>query len=266
MFRRTVFAVLAVGLASGIPAAAERLPDKAVKELMVRIDEERDRFEDSLDGELKHTILKGAGSEVDVNRFLDDLQENVDRMKDRFSDKYASSAEVTTVLHQGSAIDRFFSQQKPDFQGASEWNRLRSSLVTLAAVYSTTFPITEGVSARRLNDDEVEDAAKQVAEAADQYKKALDKSLKADATIAQATRQTAVREVDSLAKDAKTLASRVGDGKPASGEAKQVLDRAASIGGAASGMKLLPEARTAWSKMASALDKVAQGFGLPTAR
>ncbi len=266
MFRRIIFAMFAVALASGILAAADRIPDKAVKELMVKIDEERDRFEDALDGDLKHAILKGSTGEVDVNRFLDDLQENVDKMKDRFADKYAASAEVTTVLQQGSGVDRFISQQRPDFKGASEWQRLRSSLVTLAGVYSTSFPLPEGGSAQRLNDEEVEEAAKQFAEAADDYKDALDKSLKADATITQATREAAVREVDSLVKDAKTLASKVGDGKPASGEARQVLERAAKIRAAASGLKLIPEAQTAWSTAASALDKVAQGFGLSTAK
>ena len=124
--------------------SADRLPDKDVKALLERINNERDRFEDQLDGKIKSSILRGASGEVHVERFLDDLQENVGRLQDRFKSDYAASAEATTVLRQGSDIQRFMSKQPPAFDGASEWNRLASSLGELAKVYGTTFPLPEG--------------------------------------------------------------------------------------------------------------------------
>ena len=42
-----VTSLLAIGVAPG--AVADRLNDKDVKELMVQVDENRDRFEDQLD-------------------------------------------------------------------------------------------------------------------------------------------------------------------------------------------------------------------------
>jgi hypothetical protein len=104
---------------------ADRLSDKDVKSLMERIDNERDRFEDQLDGSIKSKILRGPGGEVNVERFLDDLQNNVDRMKERFTSEYAASAEVTTVLRQGTDIQRFMSTQPPDLDGASWANSRR---------------------------------------------------------------------------------------------------------------------------------------------
>ena len=160
--------------------SADRLPDKDVKALLERINNERDRFEDQLDGKIKSSILRGASGEVHVERFLDDLQENVGRLKDRFKSDYAASAEATTVLRQGSDIQRFMSQQPPAFDGASEWNRLASSLGELAKVYGTTFPLPEGVQARRFNDREVEKAAAELAKRAEQFKKDLESALKAD--------------------------------------------------------------------------------------
>ena len=59
--------------------SADRLPGKDVKALLERIHNERDRFEDQLDGKIKSSIIRGEG-EVHVGRFLDDLQENVDRL------------------------------------------------------------------------------------------------------------------------------------------------------------------------------------------
>jgi hypothetical protein len=243
--------------------AAERPNDRDVKQLLERIDNERDRFEDQLDGKVKSSILRGPGGEVNVERFLDDLQENVDRLKERFKSEYSASAEATTVLRQGSDIQRFMKTQPPDFDGASEWNRLAASFGDLANAYGTTFPLADGQQARRMNDDEVKKAAEELSESADRFKKELDSSFKKDTTIDQATREAAVKEADGLKNDAKRLASTVGDGRPASGEAKALIQRAAAIRTAASGRALSPAAQTAWSSVESELDKVGQAFGIP---
>ena len=97
---------------------------------------------------MKHGILRGPlKGEVNVGAYLDDLQANVDKMKGRFKADYSASAEVTAVLRQGSDIQRFMSTQKPDFDGASEWNRLSTSLGLLAAVYGVSFPLNGGAGA-----------------------------------------------------------------------------------------------------------------------
>ncbi len=257
-------AVIIAALVAMPVVSADRLPGKDVMALLDRIDNERDRFEDQLDGKIKSSIIQGAG-EVHVERFLDDLQENVDRLKSRFNADYAASAEATTVLRQGSDIQRFMSKQPPDLDGASEWNRLASSLGELAKVYATKFPLPEGQQARRLSDREVEKVASELAESADQFKKDLESALKTNTTIDQPTKDAAVKEVNSLKEDAEELASTVGDGRPASGEAKAVLDRAARIRGAAasSGRALSPAAQTAWGPVESGLQKVAVAFDLP---
>lgn len=243
-------------------ASADRLTDKDVQQLLERIDNERDRFEDQLDGKLKRSIVRGPGGEVNVEKYLDDLQENVDKLKERFTPQYAASAEVTTVLRQASDIQRFMSNQPPNFDGASEWNRLASSLGELAATYGTVLPMPEGQQARRLNDSEVRKAADDIAKNADRVKKELDSSLKKDKAIDQVTRQATVDEADGLKQDAQRLASVVGNGRPASGEAQGLLQRSARVRAAASGRTLSPAGQTAWGAVESGLDKVAQGFGL----
>src|SRR4029453_2968724 len=112
--KRVSMAACAALIAALVPAPAAaggRPTDKDVKQLLERIDNERDRFEDQLDGKLKNSIIRSAGQEVNVNKYLDDLQENVDKLKGRFTPQYAASAEVTTVLRQGSDIQRFMATQ-----------------------------------------------------------------------------------------------------------------------------------------------------------
>jgi hypothetical protein len=256
---------LAALLALAIPAAAgaERLTDKDVKTLMERIHQERDRFEDQLDGKLKRSIVRGPGGEVNVARHLDDLQENVNKMKDRYTGRYAASQEVTTVLQQGAGIQRFMASQAPNLDGASEWNRLSASLGELAAVYGTSFPLPEGQSARRLSDDEVKAAATAVAADADKFKKELDNSLKKDKSIDPNARKAAVQEADDLKKDAKALADVVGGGRPASGEARALVGRAAKLKSASATWPLSPAAQTSWRSVESGLAKITQAFALP---
>jgi hypothetical protein len=263
---RDIRNISAAGVALGVLLGAmpgllaDRLSDRDVKALLERIDDERDRFEDQLDGRLKRSIIRAPGREVNVERYLDDLQDNVDRLKERFSPAYAASAEATTVLRQGSDIQHFMASQPPNFDGASEWNRLAASLAELAAAYGTSMPLGDGQQARRLNDAEVRQAADGLAKSADRFKKDLDAALKNDKTVDKATREAAVREAEVLKDGAKELASAIGDGRPASGEAKALLDQAARIRAASASRPLSPAAGAAWGTIEGGLDKVAQGF------
>lgn len=242
--------------------AAERLNDKEVKKLLEQVDHDRDRFEDRLDGKVKRSIIRGPRGEVDVERYLDDLQENVDRLKERFAPEYAASAEASTVLRQGSDIHRYIASQPANLQGASEWHRLASSLGTLAKAYGTTFPLAESATARRMNDRELVQAAKAIAKGADQIKREVRSAFQKNASLDTATLDVALQDLDALKREANALASRVDDGDPALGEAKQVVQRAARIEAGASGRALPPAAQSAWASVRDTVNTVAQGFGI----
>lgn len=244
--------------------AAERPSDKDIKQLLERVHHDRDRFEDQLDGKLKREVLRGPQAEVNVGRFLDDLQENVGQLKDRFSADYAASAECTTLLQQASHIHRFMAAQPSDFKGASEWNRFAGSLNDLAVAYGTVFPLPEGATARRMNDREVQRAADELADAVEVFKKELDSSLKAG-KVDDRTRRAALDEVDALKNAAGRLASRVGDGQPTSAEVKALVELAGAVERASANRPLSPAAQSVLASVRGALEKVTRGYGL-TAR
>lgn len=256
-----VLALFMVNLAVPSAGAAERPNDKEVKQLLERVDHDRDRFEDQLDGKLKRSIIRGAGGEVHVERYLDDLQANVDKLKDRFSQQYAASAEATAVLRQGADIKRFMASQPADLDGMSEWNRLAAGLEALAAAYGTTFPIPDGQQARRLNDAEVKDAAKAVAQNASRFRTELKNSL--NQKVDKPTVDAAVKQVDDLKRAAERLASTIDSGRPASGEAQAVLQQGAAIRAAAAARPLSPAGKATWGEIEEHLTTVALGFGLP---
>jgi hypothetical protein len=209
--------------------AADRLTDRDVKALVARIEEGRDRFDDALDGKLKHSIVRGPSGEVKVDDFLNDFQKNIDRLEERLKPEYAASAEAATLLRQASTIDRFFRTQPPGTKGESEWNRLATDLKTLAVAYGADFPLAEGAPVRRMGDREVAAGLEEVAKGAERLKKSLDNELKKDSTIDKGRRESIVDEADQLMKDAKVLRERVKDGDPTSAEAERLLARASAV-------------------------------------
>ena len=74
--------------------APQRQSDADVKALIEDVNQARDRFEDALDGKIKNGIVRGPSGETKVEAFLQDLQDNVNKLKERFTDRYAASAEA----------------------------------------------------------------------------------------------------------------------------------------------------------------------------
>jgi hypothetical protein len=241
--------------------AADRLTDRDVKALVSRIEEGRDRFDDALGGNMKHGIVRGPSGEVKVDKFLDDFQENIDRLEERLKPDYAASNEAATLLRQATAIDRFFGQQPAGTRGESEWNRLATDLKTLAVAYGTTFPLAEGAVVRRMGDREVAEAADRLAQSSAQLKKSLDQDLKKDKSVPKGDRDAIVHDADRLSKDAKVLRDRIKDGKPSSAEAAHVMESAGRLGAFVREHQL-PTASAAWTSMSTGVQTLATAYGL----
>jgi hypothetical protein len=250
-----------------VPAApGERLTDRQVKELVERIHQERDRFEDQLDGNLKRSTFRGPNGEVNVERFLDDLQDNVGKLKDRFKPGYSADTEVRTVLEQGGRIQRYIDTQPPNYKGSGEWSRMATSLGELATAYGASFPMADGAKLHRLDDRELAGAASSLSQVADRFSKALDSSLKKDKTVAPANRQSAVEDAKALKKAAETLASRLKGGQPASADVTRLVEHVQRIRTTAAGLPLSPAAQQALGEAQRPLETIAGAFGLSPAK
>ena len=253
--------VLLGALITGAPVlAADRLTDRDVKALVSRIEQGRDRFDDAVDDQLKRSIVRGPGGEVNIARFLDDFLENIDRLEERLKPEYAASTEAATLLRQASAIDRFFRQQPAGTRGESEWNRLATDLKALAAAYGADFPVPDGAAIRRVGDRELAAAVDDLARAADRLKRSLDSDLKKDAAVEKPAREAIVREADLLSKDARTLRNRVKDGKPSSAQADGVMARAAKLH-AFIQTHQVPAASSDWADITPRVKTLAGAYG-----
>lgn len=259
----SLVAVTLVALLAATASAqrAERLTDKDTKALFEEVDKARDRFEDQLDGKVKNGIARSASGETKVSEALDDLQQGLDRLKSRFTDSYSASAEVEAVLRRGNMFNAMMAGQPRDLKGMSEWERLRVELDKLASAYATEFPLPDGAAVRRINDAEAAATAGTVATQAQQIKRAAG----ADKTFAKAERQALEKQVDDLVKQAKTLQSRLKDGKPASSEARLLKDKVTAL--TPGGRSLPSGVLSAIGTLRAPLEKLDQAFGVaPTPR
>lgn len=253
----TAWLVLVFIAGSGARAQeVPRLSDSELKSLIENVHHARDRFEDALDGDFKHSIVRGPRGEVQVNQYLDDLQENVNRLKDRYNSGYSASAEARTVLQQGSDIASFMQRQPDSMKGRSEWDRMAGSLGTLAHAYATTFPLPPEAAVRRINDREAAESAKAAAKAADGFKKAV----RNDPALPKEQRQALEGRADTLASACKDVRSRLNDHKPATAEAREMFDAFQQVSNASSSAS--SSTQSALGPVRASMETLRQAFGL----
>jgi hypothetical protein len=236
-------------------APPERLADKDVKALLEQVDEGRDKFEGNLDGAFKGSTIRNANGETKVSGALQDYQDSTQKLKERFTSEYSASAEVAVVLKQSTAIDAFMQRQPLTMKGRSEWDRQAANLKRLAPAYGTMFPLPEGAAVRRMNDKETAATAAAIASAADRFKSDLDKN----AGLAKPDKDAAKKEAELVGKQADAVKSRVGDGKPATSEVRQLVGQIAKLQAFAAGHSITS---TNWQSVQASLVKLQQAFGL----
>jgi hypothetical protein len=258
--KRAFLVLVAVLLAWSPLAAADRLTDRDLKKLVERIDDGRHRFEDALDDKIKHNVLRGPSGEVDVERYLHDFDDNIDRLKDRLKPDYAASAEAATVLRQATAIDNFLRQQPAGVRGESEWNRLTTDLKTLAGAYGTAFPVADSTPVRRIGDGELAGVANEISRAGQRLKKSLENDLKNDAAVDKQARQMIVDEAEQFSKDGKALRERIKSGEPSSAEADRVLAGAFRLETFLVGHRAAASSTKIWSDITTRLQSLAGAY------
>lgn len=254
---------LVVPLLLACPAHAqmERLGDEQIKRLLDQVRSGTDRFVDAMDDRTRRSVLRGPQGDVDVNRFLKDFRDQIDKARDRFKPDYSAGAEVLALLRQASDIDRAMQAQmdRPP-KSASEWEALAANLRTLAENYGLPWPVdASATGGSRVNDRALIQSARELERRA----KSLASAIKKDKALDKAARESTARDIEPFAKTAKTLAERVSDKRPATAEARDLLNRASTLADFCRREPLGRESQRAWSLVERNVDTIARAFGVP---
>ena len=255
-------AVFLLGLTTPVPAEEQmaRLSDRDVKELVKTIEKQHSSFRRALDSKFRRSILRGPGGEVQVSYYLEDLGESLEQLRKRFTGSYSASAEATEALKRADFMNSYV-RDNPQLKGANEWYVFGSSLQQLARAYGTVFPLPEGAAIRRIGDGELQDAASAISKFAKDMKKPVGKHVTGTDEL-KVLAKSLNEELSALSDRSRMLASRIRSGKPASAEARQMMDSVAQIESLLE-MEVIPgEVTVAWQEGASGINKIRQAFAL----
>jgi len=258
-----IVATMALGLgAAGLNAdePMARLSDKDVKNLVKTIEKQNKSFKRALDSKFKRSILRGPGGEVQISHYLKDLDDAIEQLAKRFTGSYSASAEATELLKRADFMNSYV-RNKPQMKGANEWDVFGSSLQQLARAYGTKFPLPDDAAIRRIGDGELQDAATAISKFAKDMKKPVRKYAKGTDEL-KAAAKSLNDELSSLADKSKTLASRIRSGKPASAEARQMMNAVKRIESLLETEGMPGEIATAWQEGSKSISKVKQAFAL----
>lgn len=265
--RRTVRAMCVLTMAGVCLLAApgtaraqmERLTDDEIRTLLGDVEHGADRFVSAIDDNIRRSIIRGPQGDVDVRRFLEDFEKQIETARKRFTSDYSAGAEVLALLRQASDIDRAMQAQwgRPA-KSASEWDALAIRLRRLAENYGLPWPVDmTATGASRVNDR----ALRQTAADLERYAKGFGTELKKDKDLDKPIREATAKDAEEMGKAAKTLSKRIGDKKPATAEAREVLNRAARLADFSRREPLGSDARRAWSSVERNVDVIARAFG-----
>lgn len=246
-------------LSTAVPAQTARPTDDGVVSMIEAVQKDVKEFERKLDKDVRKGKVRGPTAEVDVDSYLEDFNDNIEKLGDRFKKDYSASAEVLTVLNQANGIQKFIDSQPPTLKGRSEWDVAKASLNQLAQAYGTTFPPPANASARRINDAELEQAAEIVAKQAETFRKGVKDAYSKEEKGALETVQA---DADAVSDAARKLASKIDDEKPATGEAANLVRSVAAVEKDVAGRTLPATATAAWTEISKAMNKINQSFGV----
>jgi len=246
------------------PAVAQEMmarpSDKDVKQLVKNIEKQYRSFDRALDSKFKRSILRGATGEIQVSYYLEDLEESIGQLAKRFTGSYSASAEATETLRRADFMNSYV-RDNPQMKGANEWDVLGSSLQQLALAYGTTFPLPDDAAIRRIGDGELQDAATEVSKLAKGMKKPVRKYVKGTDEL-KAASKSLDGALSALSDQGRTLASRIRSGKPASAEARQMMEAVERIETLLETEGMPGEVTTAWQEGARGISKIRQAFDL----
>jgi hypothetical protein len=252
--------VLVVSLLCIAPAAAaDRLSDAQVTQLVQNIDRGFDHWKDDLERRnMDDAVIRSAAGTIDVRRFLSDMEREIDLVKDRLNSDYAASPEVTSLLRRASDVERRAQTEKP----SEAWKTLGGQFQSLAAAYGVGWPLEGSASGLRKMDKELAADAKRLSDSVDRLRNG---SLRAasNAKRPQAERDAADREMRELKQAAGQLESNLKNHRAVAADATRVLDLAAKAQSFAKGVGALPaEATAALTAVGASSQAIAMAFGI----
>lgn len=109
---------------------------RAVRQILNRLDNRTYQFRSSLNAALDRSRLDDTRREDNINQFVQDFSDSVARLRERFNNRSETNADVQDVLNRAQRIDNFMQRNRLDTRAQNDWLSLRSDVTQLASAYN----------------------------------------------------------------------------------------------------------------------------------
>jgi hypothetical protein len=132
----TALVVALAGVSMTAQAQRPYRNDRAVRQILTRIDNRTNQFRNSLDAALDRSRIDGTRREDNINQFVQDFDNAVESLRDRFNSRTETTADVQNVLNVAIRIDNFMRRNRLATNAQNDWMALRSDVNQLATAYN----------------------------------------------------------------------------------------------------------------------------------
>ncbi|HKS27055.1 MAG TPA: YMGG-like glycine zipper-containing protein [Pyrinomonadaceae bacterium] len=132
----TALVLALAGVSVTVEAQRPYRNDRAVRQILNRLDNRTNQFRNSMDAALDRSRLDGTRREDNINQFIQDFDNAVEQLRQRFNNRSETSADVQEVLNIASRIDRFMQRNRLNTNAQNDWAALRSDVNQLASAYN----------------------------------------------------------------------------------------------------------------------------------
>jgi hypothetical protein len=126
-------------LAQGQYQRGYRRDDRAIQQLLQRIETNADRFKVSIANALDQSRLDNTRREDNINQLVSEFEQATNQLRARFNQRASTNADVQAVLDRAARIDNFMQRRRLAGQAESDWTMLRSDLDQLATAYNVSW-------------------------------------------------------------------------------------------------------------------------------
>ncbi len=262
LHKSILLSIVAIVLTVGISNAQvqRNISEQDLKDLLVRIDTETERFAKSADKAMDKSGFDGSAREDELNGHLKRFRGATAALQTNHADPNAKSY-FETVLHHGVAIENFLKRNPLD--GVKEdWAPLRTSLGELARGFNITWDEGHALGAR-VGEADIKNLLQHIEDMADKYKLSLDAALD-NSPLNNTSTEDEINAINSDFRKATRHLEDVRENDTAPEAAKDVLVKAKRIDGflRKHDSKLTPEVQNSWGAVRTDLERLARLYSV----
>ena len=97
-----------------------------------------DNFSKSLSGSLDYTEIDGTKMEDEINKYVHDWEELIDKLKEKVDDQEVAPVQFRAMLAQARKINSFMARYNLSWKAEQDWLKCRKDISALGNVYRVT--------------------------------------------------------------------------------------------------------------------------------